>query len=254
MSWEEIVGKKGEPWVNACVESGRVIWRQCPKTPGLFEYQDTMNFIGEKIVRKDKINSKKQTTTDSALENLEDIEAMMESGFKDLLTDLRGEAKGKGKGSFMLADYTKPPAEPKAAKGKGKGKNKGGNTPASDPEEEEDDDAAFEQAVTKTRSMQLLVTKTKMNIEELLPGLKKTGFATKAMFESLAEVTKQLDGHLRKCKDIIVNRRGPVTAIKDELSAAAGAVKEAIEWTKKMKIMADSDDAKTTVSAKRGRK
>ena len=245
MSWEEIVGKKGEPWVNACL-----------KTPGLFEYQDTMNFVGEKIVRKDKINSKKQTTTDSALENLEDIEAMMENGFKDLLTDLRGEAKGKGKGSFMLADYTKPPAEPKAAKGKGngKGKNKGGNTPASDPEEEENDDAAFEQAVTKTRSMQLLVTKTKMNIDELLPGLKKTGFATKAMFESLAEVTKQLDGHLRKCKDIIVNRRGPVTAIKDELSAAAGAVKEAIEWTKKMKIMADSDDAKTTVSAKRGRK
>ena len=43
---------------DAHLASGRIIWRVCPHTPGVYEYQDTASFMKESKVKKGRSTSK----------------------------------------------------------------------------------------------------------------------------------------------------------------------------------------------------
>ena len=273
MSWKQITDLKGEDDVTAWLQSGRVTWRQCPKTPGVYEYSDTMDYKGEKAVEHTKVQTKSQKTSTPCLEDagFDQVDELLENTFQQEVYSMQGADKGKGKGNAL--GFTKPLAivaglseNLDSMKGKGKGKNKGkGNKedPRALMDKDENADPTEEQhelldkAVAKTRAMQTLMGKTKQNIMELMPGLKKNPFASKAMIEAVNVSIRDLEISTGKVQKLMVqNTSGKIVTVevfRQTLSEAAAKVNYVQEWKKKITAL-DYDDAKSAAASKRAKK
>lgn len=272
MSWKQITDLKGEDDVTAWLQSGRVTWRQCPKTPGVYEYSDTMDYKGEKAVEHTKVQTKSQSQS-AMLEDkgFEQVDELLEKTFQQEVYSMQGADKGKGKGNALgstktLAITAGLSENLDSMKGKGKGKNKGkGNRedPLALKDKDEDEDPTEEQqelldkAVAKTRVMQTLMGKTKQYIMELVPGLKKNPFASKAMIDAVNVSIKDLDLSACKVQKLLVqNTSGKTVTVevfKKTLSEAAAKVSSVQEWKKKIAAL-DHDDSRSDAASKRSKK
>lgn len=126
LSWTEILTKWSEEEVCAHLESGRIITKECPDTPGVWIYQDTNKVKVQKQLARGKALSrtgKEQLKPESKEQDEVEWDHNWTAfgattSFNDLSVFGSGTWKGSGKKGLLN-------------KGKGKGKNKG----KLDPEE-----------------------------------------------------------------------------------------------------------------------
>jgi len=260
------------------LESGRVIWRQCPKTPGIYEYQDTMDFVGSKTVEGKKELKTKQTASMGTLEDKEydEVDKLMEESFGFEVISMRHEvAKGKGKSASSSSPFQLVLAKDNVGKGgKGAKAGKGGQggrggirklAIKDNPDEmvededalgeapkEEEQEAQLNLAYNKCRAMQLVLTKTKNNMDELVPDFKKNPCANKHLLDMIGINLKDLDTQNKKVKNMIVQKKGDIEVIKKGLAEAAQVVKDSQGWMSKMKLLSH-DDLGSVVSKKRAK-
>lgn len=185
------------------------------------------------------------------------------------------KGKGKGKGQPSKADaQLLMLVDTGLDKGKGKGKGKKGKPNMAEAwradvlgqklalqdKENEDEDAEenpaaeaeksaqeLDAAYGKCKSMQLLLTKTKMNMEEILPAFKKNPCCNKHLIDSILGNLNSIDDHTKKIKQIIVTKKPNIGYIKAALTEAAGVIKETQQWISKIKVLTP-DDAGSIVS------
>ena len=55
LTWTQMSNLKGEKEAELMLSSGRIVWRACPKTAGLYEYMDTMHIVGKRSVEKKRL-------------------------------------------------------------------------------------------------------------------------------------------------------------------------------------------------------
>lgn len=189
---------------------------------------------------------------------------------------INNENKGKGKAKPSKADVQLLQlVDTGLNKGKGKGTRKGmseawrvevtgkkslaleDKDPAEDEEEDPEAEAEkkaleLDAAFGKCKSMQLLLTKTKMNMEEILPGFKKNPCCNKHLIDSILANLKSIDDHTKKIKQLIVTKKADIGCIKAALTEAAGVIKETQGWISKMKVLAP-DDAASVISKSKKR-
>ena len=201
----------------------------------------------------------------------EQVDELLEKTFQQEVYSMQGADKGNGKGNALgstktLAITAGLSENLDSMKGKGKGKNKGkGNRedPLALKDKDEDEDPTEEQqelldkAVAKTRVMQTLMGKTKQYIMELVPGLKKNPFASKAMIDAVNVSIKDLDLSACKVQKLLVqNTSGKTVTVevfKKTLSEAAAKVSSVQEWKKKIAAL-DHDDSRSDAASKRSKK
>ena len=179
--------------------------------------------------------------------------------------------KGKGKGNNnskpskfdqnLLALVDAEPENPDKGKGKGnaKGKGKGGpplaikdKTKLEEVGEEHDDDAdpeaeaakeaqLLDTAYTKCRSMQILLMKTKLNVEDHYNSFKKNPCRNKHLTDQITANMQTLDAQGKKMKAIMLHKKAGLSHIQAALVEAAGVVKDSTQWVSKLKLLTTDD-------------
>ena len=85
LTWSATSAEKGEQEATKMLESGRIIWQACPKTPNLFEYQDTMKITGSKTV--EKMRSRTVDTASHQVLDENDAEGAMDNLILEQVAD-----------------------------------------------------------------------------------------------------------------------------------------------------------------------
>ena len=193
--------------LEAHLNSGRVSARECPQTPGVWEYRDNFDVESKHRIEK-KMENQAQTSLcdhDSAAhEEWNELFAGVDmSGGESLLRMADnwefGNNKGKGKGSSV------PDLASKKGRGKGAVKNGGVDpTPAPVPEKDPHD-----LAVTKCKQAIALVDKTDLVLNEDMTAMAKSAYMTPkikqtflAYMDKLSQAKKRLRGDLFKARDL----------------------------------------------------
>ena len=157
MSEKEAYWKWSEHELKLHLDSGRVLWRECPDTWGVNEYLDTKDY--EKTATGQSTShwqyGQEYEVVDEEMEGWEqalerDLQTLMLTGLE------KGDAcleKGKGKGKGL-------------EKGKGKGRGKPKPIPNKGEEEDPLEDFTQEEALKKVRKGKALLLNTMSNFEE----------------------------------------------------------------------------------------
>ena len=175
MSEKEALSKWTEAELEAHCQSGRVQYRECPSTWGVWEYRDNQDFVKETSGRRSRNWSRGQ---EFHLEGNDEEEEGLEDFFALDVEKLLGLAEGKGKGKAL--------ALPKGGKAKGKGGKKGNKgqqeeqlalQDGSPTEEKETDVEAYLGKVKKARD---LLSCTSNNLEDALTKAKASSHCSAA--------------------------------------------------------------------------
>ena len=175
LSEKEALSKWTEAELEAHCQSGRVQYRECPSTWGVWEYRDNQDFVKETSGRRSRNWSRGQ---EFHLEGNDEEEEGLEDFFALDVEKLLGLAEGKGKGKAL------------GGKAKGKGGKKGNKgqqeeqlalQDGSPTEEKETNVEAYLDKVKKARD---LLSCTSNNLEEALTKAKSSSL------EGLVQKTK----------------------------------------------------------------
>ena len=199
------------------LQSGKVIWRECPYTSGTFEYKDTQNW-------HKAINTARQKEWQSGVEfepEDEDLEKFMELFSTDCHSLSVDEGLGKG-----------------SAKGLGKdqgslGKGRRGRGRAIKEEEDKDEPDPHEKLAKACRTARNMVSATMSDLEE---ALEKAGSKlTKAGKTTANDLSKELGKALQKIKTLLTGKsKLQDDPVKGQLMEVAQVVKTAKDETKKL--------------------
>lgn len=117
VSYKRITKDWTDDELNAHLETGRVLAKECPDTPGVWVYQDTNNVVRSKVIDRSRSYTKKSTPKIMDAETKEDDEAEhgrlwnrmgTSAAFQDAdLFGIEGKgssssSKGRGKGKLAL--------------------------------------------------------------------------------------------------------------------------------------------------------
>ena len=224
------------------IASGRVLWREDPMTPGVYEYKDTQDFRGSSKVR-DR----------SSWERVREEELPEEKGWeealgKDLSTFLRSSTplqKGLGKGAassstgdrFLGKGKCKP-----SAKAKAKGHNKGHLTIENlDPALAIQDRSSAElqaEALGKARKMRDLQQQTISNLEEAIDKAKNSKWVSPNHVTEAKGIVASLHEDLKKCKAVLADGSVDVSSLKKDMLGWAAQVKEGKDTVKELASLA----------------
>ena len=199
------------------LQSGKVIWRECPYTSGTFEYKDTQKW-------HKAVTTGRQKEWQSGVEfepEDEDLEKFMELFSTDchsLSVDEglgKGSAKGLGKGKGSL------------------GKGKRGRGRATKEEEDKDEPDPHEKLAKACRTARNMVSATMSDLEE---ALEKAGSKlTKAGKTTANDLSKELGKALQKIKTLLTGKsKLQDDPVKGQLMEVAQVVKTAKDETKKL--------------------
>ena len=215
----QILQKFSKPELDLHIQSGRVQWRECPTTWGVFEYKDTQNWTRQ--VSTSRTSGKEYEPEE------EDLEKFMELFNNDHHTlEVDDHSLGKGKG----------PGKGKR-KGKGKGKDKGGQGALGEGEEGEEDEDE-EKLMKAVRTARNMVSSSKADLEEALekakPRLSKSGR------NSAALRANELEKALQWLKSTLAGKVKSLTPsdIKAKLKEIAAKIKEARDEKNELKGLA----------------
>ena len=231
------------------VASGRITWRECPDTPGVWEYMDTKDVTVLKSLAKGKQWSQQtdKEAGDEAIQNFDDAFDCFMSGqasaglFLDLGEGLWRQNEPAGKGVKAI--------------GAGKGKGKGGKgtlpgTPLALEDLSEEDQVL--ECMSKSKRMLTVLQQTITNAEELSCSAKQCKYYTKTMDADIKGIQESLGKAMKKVKGFVVNSTSKIFTsnfMKTVLLEAANEVKEAAATIKDLKqIMAKGGDAASVKS------
>ncbi len=213
------VDQFGQEEFDQHVASGRLIWRECRRTRGIYEYQDTEDFTIHKSAKKLK---ELTTVEDKESDELEDIlgRDLFLSIQDDKVWAMEDGKKGAGKGS-------------KDGKGEGKG-GKGAAAKAvlaikDGIHEESSDDEGDKEGVDKLRKMKNLMQSQLESFNENMMRLEKSKnkFWSKAAKVSSEAQAAKVQKTLAKLRKLIVSEKPLASStIKAELLHCAQMYKD----------------------------
>ena len=238
MSERAILKRWSPEELQAHLGSGRVVWREDPWTPGVYEYQDTQNWSREVEMKRQKkwesgCDHDPDEDAQAQFQQLYDNEAMS-LGVADI-GSYKGKGPSLGKGNHAL--------------GKGKAKGKGKRHPTQlaiedgsveddeDEEEEEDEDEQVKKALKKVRKARDMVTTTQSNLEEALKKA-KSQLSTKGKGNALQQQLK-LEKHLKALKEVLLKKTHTSTGLKKLLGEVATVIKTAKDEVKELQQLAN---------------
>ena len=233
LSQKEADQKWTEQELELLVASGRVIWREDPQTPGVYEYKDTKDYRGsQRVVDKSSWERVRE-------EEVEDETGWEEALGKDftsfLLSTTQPLSKGKSKGSSPSAlgkGKSKPGAKSKAL-GHGKGKLQLALEDGS-PDEVKVPAETQAEALQKARKMRDLIMSTLSNLEESIEKGQGSKWVSPNHVAEAQGIVSSLQKDLESMKKYLGAKSGiDVSALKAMLGAAA-QVKEAKDTTKEL--------------------
>ena len=245
MSEKQATNKFGWNELVLHCNSGRVVWRQDPATPGVYQYKDLQDFHGQVEVSRgskwqqgqemepgdeeqDRFNTLYHQ--DAMSLGLEDIEGGKGKGF--------GKGKGKDKGAGF---------------GKGQKQLAIKDKDDEDEEEEEDEEKELKEALKKARKARDTVASTQSDLELALekasPKLSRQGKAGAEGWSSqLTKVLSQLKMALSGKK------KTTSSALKAILEESAKLVKGAKDEAKELKQLAHKEASLAGSKRSRGSK
>ncbi|CAE7611739.1 unnamed protein product [Symbiodinium sp. CCMP2592] len=199
LSEKEALSKWTEAELEAHCQSGRVQYRECPTTWGVWEYRDNHDFVKETSGRRSRNWSRGQ---EFHLEDDDEQEEGLEDFFALDVEKLLGLTEGKGKGKAL--------ALTKGGKAKGKGGRKGKGQQqeegqlalqdGSTAEEKDDDVQAYLGKAKKARD---LLSCTYNNLEEALAKAKASSYCSAASQKDAKKALADLDGLLQKTSGVL---------------------------------------------------
>ena len=217
-----------EDELDAHLESGRILARQCQKKPGVWEYCDTED--EEKIRKACKIKSLKQGQEYEPDEN-DDAEfgtSSCHSQMQRMCDDAKGSGKGAAKGGG------------KALK-EGKGKKRG-QLALKDKEEEKEEEKEqnpedeMKEAMKKAKRARDLTQSQSTDLEDAL--VKASSLLTKKGKRKGPEQQQELQKLLQQLKAVCSKEHLPLTKLKDLLVEVGRAQKDSKETIKELKHLA----------------
>ena len=138
------------------IQSGRVIWRACPTTWGVYEYQDTADYEKEVVGRK-RCSWQFGQEYELGEEDEEDWQEALDKDLRSLMLGCLEKGKGFGKSLENV-------------KGKGKRRGKDHQPVEDEPEEKP---LTLAEALKKAKKTRDLLSSTDSNFEEASKRWKK---------------------------------------------------------------------------------
>ena len=219
LSEKEALEKWGDDLEKHCT-SGRVQWRQCKTTWGVYEYMDTEDY--------------KTTTTGTAKrswtqgqefqQNEDEYEGWDNFLEKELHSLIMDQTPGKGKGKGKVSQK----------KGKGRGKGDSNQEP---PKALEDLPPGEQQVecIKKLKKTRDLVQQCMANYEEALEKVKAMKYLSKPALKDKEAQLSKLEATLGKVKTQLgKGDKGKVSITKDVLKEAVATMSEAKEEAKEL--------------------
>ena len=245
LSQKQVDGKWTEAEQGMLIESGRLIWREDPTTPGLYEYKDTQDFVGRHSV------SDRSSWERVKEEQLADEKSWEDALGKDLGAFLRkvSLSKGLGKGSADQGETSFAKGHGKAtAKAKTKAKAKARalaleDGQADDPPTKEEQ---AKEALAKARKMRDLISSTTSNLEEALTKAKGSQWVSQGHISEANAILKSLEREMQQMKQHIADPNVDVQELKKAMLGSAAVVKEAKDEVRE--IMSLSSKASSRAS------
>ena len=216
------------------IASGRVVYREDPVTPNVWQYKDTQDYSNEVVVGRGSkwqqgMELEPGETHQEHFSKLYHQEAMG-LGLEDIAGGPKGKSFGKGKGNN---------------KGKNKGSGKGSGLLAlKDKEEEEEEENGrteeeeYKEALKKARKARDLVAKTQSDLEEALgKASSKLSRQGKAGAEGWSA---QLTKNLAQMKLVLSGKKQTTSAqLQAQLEEVAKVVRGAKDETKELKQLSN---------------
>ena len=231
VSLKSILKQWSEDELDAHLESGRILARQCKKNPGVWEYCDTED--EEKIRKASKIKSLKQGQEYEPDENDdEEFGTMWQSSGHSQMQRMCDDAKGTGKGGG------------KALKeGKGRGQKRG-QLALKDKEGEEEDEEKepnpedeMKEAMKKAKRARDLTQSQSTDLEDAL--VKASPLLTKEGKRKGLEQQQELQKLLQQLKAVCSKENLPLTKLKDLLVEVGRVQKDSKDTIKELKHLAN---------------
>ena len=219
LSEKEALEKWGDDLEKHCT-SGRVQWRQCKTTWGVYEYMDTEDY--------------KTTTTGTAKrswtqgqefqQNEDEYESWDNFLEKELHSLIMDQTPGKGKGKGKVSQK----------KGKGRGKGDSNQEPPKALEDLPPDEQQVE-CIKKLKKTRDLVQQCMANYEEALEKVKAMKYLSKPALKDKEAQLSKLEATLGKVKTQLgKGDKGKVSITKDVLKEAVATMSEAKEEAKEL--------------------
>lgn len=240
-SYKAMETRFGEDELEAHLWSGRVISRQDPDTPGVWQYKDTQNWSSSFAVNRGH-HWEQGTETEPGTEDLEKFSELHGSSWKTLqATDLEDFSKGKSFGKGKGKHFGK-------SKGKGKGRNE--QLALEDKKDEKTEEDESKDALKKARKARDSVASALNDLEEALG---KASAKLSRQGKAAAEGWQlQLKKQLAELKAILSGKKVRQTnELKKVLEEVAKVVKGAKEETKELKALGSK--AGSVASSKRSK-
>jgi hypothetical protein len=217
-SHQQMVDKFGDSDMQLHIASGRLLWRECPLTRGVWEYKDQ-----GAVSRKITLEKGKTLKTEQECEPTDE----QDKAFKSLYdSDLLGML-GMSDAIFQTDDINLT-----LVKGKGKGHEKGwGNIgkgkrpkPTPDPEPRTDE-AQLEDAIKKCKKMRDVCNKTSSDLQLLIKDCKATKFWSKAAQQDANTLVNGLKESCEELQAVLLKKSKTFEKLKEVCLKAATTVK-----------------------------
>ena len=232
-NWEtelQMLAKFTPEELDLHLQSGRVVWRECPSTWGAYEYKDTQCFQ-----REISTNRAKEWQSGVEYDPMEeDLEKFMDLFTKECHSlEVDDHPKGKGSGKSY-------------GKGKGLGKGKTKNKSKQDTPDDKLD--TLEKVLKACKTARNMVASTQSDLELALEKAKSK--LNKAGRASAETALKKLGKALGDLKTMLSGKNNNPASIKKKLVDVAQTVKEAKDETKELKSVGGK--AQCTAGSRRG--
>eukprot|EP00438_Fugacium_kawagutii_P016161 Skav224595 [mRNA] locus=scaffold2684:237171:238178:- [translate_table: standard] len=220
----EMLAKWTKEELEAHIQSGRIHWRECPGTWGVYEYKDTQD-VSRELSWKRQQEYQEGTEFEPAAEDLEKFKELFGLDWKSLPVD---DTKGFGKGSGAVKGPGKGQGK---GKGKGKGKNKGQEEKQLTAEE------ALEETLKACKKARNMVNSQKADLENALEKAKgQLSKSGKATAHTLLEELGKAFNLLKKCLGL---NTPDLAKLKEILMDTAKTIKAAKDHQKELKQLAN---------------
>lgn len=251
LSEKETETRFGHDDMQKHIASGRIVWRECPGTREVYEYQDTQDIKVEKQISKEKTWTQQQEEEKASLEDINDFDGFFDSFISGPASS--GMFLDTSDVGMWLATCSGK-GGPAGGKGAGKGKGKNGKDPKpADPplslEDMSEEDKILD-IQGKSKKMLNLLQQCMVSCQEIEGQVKQSKYFSKAMENDAKEAQASLNKYIKKCKDYVMgkNIKGS-EAMKQTLLESANILKKIAGMIRDLKaIMSKGADGQSACS------
>ena len=236
-SEKQMLAKWTEDELDAHIASGRIQWRECPGTWGVYEYKDTQDWSRELAQTRSK-EFQQGNEWDPADEDLEKFLELYSKDWTSLTLDDSGKGFGKSSPGFG-----------KGQGGKGKGKSLGKGKHRSQQKEKTgiEEETDLEKVLKACKKARNMVSSCKADLELALEKAKSK--LSKSGQSTAMSLVTQLGKAFDQLKACLQTKDPQVKKLKDVLMKVAKVMADARDETKELKHLGNK--AGSTAASKK---